>query len=571
MKNWEISNILNETAELLEFEGADFFKIRAYREAAVTVLRLNGDIESLKEEDKLSQLPRIGKGMAQRIKQYIEEGDFEEHQRLISEIPPGVLSMLKVPGLGSKKAKLLYEKLGIDSLAVLEEKASQGALRSLEGFGEKTEEKILAGVQKVKQYSKRFLLNEADFITGLIEKRLKKIKGVKKVLAAGPVRRRAETVDRIDILYTSSRPGIETGREFAGGLQEKDIKSVTEDCLSFKWRGKCAVDVRKIEESRRGSALQYYTGSKEHFNEIKKAAENRGFKVDRFGIVTGKSSSEKEIYRVLGMQYIPPELRENMGEVKAALEGSLPELVKEDDILGDTHIHSVYSDGLSSIEETAGLAYKLGYEWIAVCDHSRSLTIAGGLEIEELEKKIEEIRILNKKSPVKILAGQEVDILKDGSLDYPDNVLKKLDIVVASIHTGFSDSEDAITGRITDAMNNPYVNIVAHPTGRLLNEREPYKVNISRVIKAAAETGTSLEINAHPKRLDLSYRWVKEANENGVKLAIATDAHHLSEMGNMKYGVSVARRGWLEKEDVLNTMDVKKLLEYLKSGRKVNK
>jgi DNA polymerase (family 10) len=570
--NKKLSQLLEETAKMLNFKGENFYRIRAFNEAAETVKHLEENIEDIASNKKLEDLPGIGAGMAARIEEYLKTGDFSEHQKLVKEIPDGVLQIMEIPGVGPKKAKVLFDQLKIKDIEGLEAGIKAEKLRGLEGFGEKSEQKILDGIDKMKKFSERILLSRADEIVAEVLKQIKAIKGVQKAEPAGSVRRRKETIGDIDILYVADRSGKDIGKEFTAGLDETDIIALGEKKTSFIWDKTCQVDLRIIVTDQWGAAMQYFTGSKEHNVEFRKYAVRNNIKVNEYGVWKNEKriagETEEEVYDALGMPYVEPEMRENLGEIDAALKKKLPNLIKESDIVGDTHVHSIYSDGKSKIEESVKEARNRGYKWIAICDHSQSLKIANGLEPDRLNKKIDEIKKLNDKYEINILCGSEVDIKKDGELDYPDEILKKLDLVIAAIHTGFSEPEDVITARVIKAMENPYVNIIAHPTGRLINEREAYALDIHKVIKQAAKTGTAIEINAHPKRLDLYYYLVKEAKEKGVKLAIGTDAHHISEMKLMNYGIDVARRGWLEKNNLINTMKKKELFEFLENKAK---
>ncbi len=565
--NRNLARILDETAKLLTFKGENFYRIRAFTDAAQTIKHLEENIDEISQKKKLEELPKIGLGMAKRIEEYLMEGDFKEHRELISEIPHGVLEILEVPGMGPKKAKVLYEKLGIKDINDLRKSILEHKLKDLESFGEKTESNILEGIKKKEKYSERILMSEADEIAHTAAERLKAVKGVERVEIAGSLRRRKETIGDIDILYISNRSGKEIGEEFTAGFHREDIIAVGDKKASFIWDKTCQVDIRSIDKDEWGSALQYFTGSKEHNVTLRKHAIKNNLKLNEYGVFRNDKKiagrTEAELYKSLGMDYIVPELRENFQEIDASINRILPDLVEYDDIIGDTHIHSLYSDGDNTIEEIALKAESMGYEWVAVCDHSKSLKIANGLDEDELKRKIEEIKTLNEKLDIKILCAQEVDIKKDGSLDYSDDVLKELDLVIAAIHTGFNESEEIITGRVIKAMENPSVHIIAHPTGRLINVREPYKIDIHAVINKAYETHTAIEINAHPQRLDLYYYFVKEAKEKGVKLAIGTDAHNVRDMKFVKYGLSVARRGWLEKDNLINTMSFKELCARL--------
>lgn len=561
-----MAKLLYEIAELLAFKDENVFKIRAYEKAAQTIEYLNRDIaEEIKSGRKI---PGVGESIAEKIKEYLTDGKITYLEELKKEIPEGLLEIMKIPGLGPKRTKILYEKLKIQNKDDLLKAVQAHRLRELESFGEKLEENIFRGLKSFSPADERMLISTALTIAERIIGELQKT-GVKKISEAGSLRRRQETIRDIDILVaTNSNQKVldkfcSLGRVQARGETKASI--LTEENIQ--------VDLRVVKEDEYGSALQYFTGSKEHNIALRKIAISQGKKINEYGLFTrsGKriaGNTEEEIYQQLGLSYIPPELRQDQGEIELAKENKLPRLLELKDILGDTHIHTSYSDGHMSIEEVVEYARKLGYKWIGICDHSRSLKVAKGLSIETLQKKILEIRQVAKKNPdIEILVGAEVDILADGTLDYPDDVLEQLDLVIAAVHSNFKQDENTMTERIIRAMKNPNVDIISHPTGRLLKKRPPYQVNIEKIIAAAAETKVALEINAFPERLDLPDVWCRRAKEKGVLLAIGTDAHFLSQMEYMRYGVFVARRGWLTKENVLNTRTFSELRKILNRRR----
>ncbi len=568
--NEQLAAALEKTSKYLKFKKENRFKIRAFEDAAERIRVLDEAITEVAARGEVEKLPSVGKGMAVRIKEFIEKGWFSQLRELEKEIPPSVLELMEVPGLGPERTRALYDSLGIKNARELKMALRNGKVSALDGFGEKVSANIIEGLSRKEKYTERMQISEADLLAEAITARLKSVSGIKKVQVAGSLRRRKETIGDIDILYTSSRSGLETGREFTAGMDKKEILALGEEKTSFLYSGR-QIDLRKIDEERYGAALQYFTGSKEHAVPLRKHAKKFSMKLSEYGLFkdvkTVASKTEKDIYEALGMDFIPPELRENEGEIEAALNRSLPCLVELKDIKGDCHVHSEYSDGGNSIDEIAAAAQKAGYSWVCICDHSKSLRIAGGLDERKLEEKIKEIRQVNKKYSIEVLCGQEVDIRDDGSLDYSNETLSKLDVVIAAVHSGFSGSRQKITGRVLRAMENPYVHIIAHLSGRLLNEREAYAIDINAVIEKAAETGTALEINAYPRRLDLYYNYARLAARSGVKLAIGTDSHHLSELAYMKYGLDVARRGWLEKKDLLNTISTGALKEFLSEKR----
>ena len=576
MRNKEIAEQFYLIAQLLSLTDENPFKIRAYEKAAQVIESLPEPIESLSSDfDKLSSIPGVGKSIAEKIVEYLETGKIQRLEELKSKFSDGVFEMLKIPGLGPKRVRILYEKLAIKDVNTLKEYAEKGTLKNLPGFGEKVEKNILEGIELLNVSVQRLLLFDALKTVEEILNQLKKNKEIVNIDPCGSLRRRKETIGDIDILCCVNKgKEKEIIEKFTKLPVVKKVLAFGETKGSILTVSNIQVDLRVVPKDVYGAALQYFTGSKQHNIHLREIANKKGFTISEYGVfkidkkdkpICGKT--EEEIYKILGLQYIEPELREDRGEIEKAVKGELPKLVELKDIRGDTHIHSNYSDGTNSIKEIAEYAAKLGYEWIIVCDHSQSLKVAGGLEIKDLYKKIEEIRSVNNTSKVRILCGQEVDILSDGKLDYPDEVLKELDFVIAAIHTGFKQSEEQITERILKAMDNKYVHTISHPTGRLLNKRQPYKINIPKVIEYATKNKVMLEINAFPERLDLDDINTKYAKEQGVILSIGTDAHHVSQMEYLFLGVYVARRGWLEKKDVVNTLSYNQLLKFLRTRR----
>ena len=566
MKNLEVADIFNKIADILELKGANPFRIRAYQRAAQNIQDLSEDIEEISKREELEKLPGIGKDLALKIKEIIEAGGLNHYEELKSEMPAGLLELLSVPGLGPKTIKLLYENLKIDSIGQLEKMAQGHKLQGLPGLQAKTEENILRGIELIRQRKERMPLGLALPLAEEIINSLKKMAQVKRISPAGSLRRKKETIGDIDILVTSGEPEPVMDLFTRLPYAEK-ILAHGRTKSSIITREGIQVDLRVVNPDSFGAALCYFTGSKAHNIHIRDMAKSKGLKINEYGVFREKSGrnlagkEEEDVYKTINLSLIPPELREDRGEIETALEGRLPRLIELGQIKGDLHVHSKWSDGYHSIEELARAAQDRGYEYIAVADHSKSLTVAGGLTEEELLKKIEEIRKLNKKlKNFRILAGAEVDIRSDGSLDYGDDILRRLDIVIAAIHTGFKQSKEILTGRIVKAMQNSLVHIIAHPTGRLMGVRDAYELDMEEILKTARETNTALEINAYPERLDLDDINSRRAKEAGVKLAISTDAHHLVQLNTMSLGVSVARRAWLEKKDVLNTIPLEKLL-----------
>jgi DNA polymerase (family 10) len=573
LRNAEIARIFYQMADLLEIKGDNPFKVRAYQKAAQNIESLSEELTEIQARGELERIPGIGKDLAQKIAEMIQTEKLSVLEELKREIPEGLLELLTVPGLGPKKAKVLYEKLGIQSMEELEQAAKAGQLRDLPGFGLKTEQNILSGIELVRKGRERMLLGRALPLAEAIMKSLASLPEVHQISEAGSLRRRRETVRDIDILVTSSDPE-RIMDAFVKLPQVKEVMAKGTTKASILTREGMQVDLRVVEEECYGAALAYFTGSKAHNIRIREMANRQGLKISEYGVfredngqrVAGEK--EEEIYRILGLPYIPPELREDRGEIEAALEGRLPRLVEMEDIRGDLHCHSNWSDGGHSIREIAEAARRRGYAYIAITDHTQSLGIARGLRPESVEQQLREIEEVNRGlQGFRVLSGSEVDIRKDGTLDLPDEILARLEVVVASVHSSFKMSRQAMTERIIRALRNPYVSILGHPSGRLLGEREAYEVDLEQVIRAARDTGTALEINSFPQRLDLDDIHCKRAKELGVVLAIGTDSHTNSQLETMSLGLAVARRGWLEDEDLLNTLPVEDLLARLRAKR----
>ena len=563
MKNRIVAEIFKDIAQMLEIKGENHFRIRAYERASQNIDSLPDDVELLAKEDKLKDIPGIGKDLEEKMREIISTGRLKYLDELKKEIPEGLLQMLDVPGIGPKTAKVLYEKLDIQDIVMLERMAHAGKIRELPGMGEKTEENILAGIDIVKKGRERLDLRTAMDIAESFVSKLEKIKEVKKADAAGSLRRVKETVRDIDILVSSKEPG-KVMDAFTGFDGVKDVLAKGPAKSSIRTNDNIQVDVRVVEAESYGAALMYFTGSKEHNIKLRQIAIKKGLKLNEYGIFKGEKriagKTEEEMYKALELSYIEPELREDRGEFEASAQGNLPDLVKLSDIKGDLHGHSTWSDGSSSIEEMVIKAKELGYEYIAITDHSQSLKIAGGLDNHTLELKRKEIeRLGNKYKDIKVLFGAEVDINSKGEMDYPDDVLKEMDIVIGAIHAGFKQSKEVITKRIIKACENKYVHIVAHPTGRLWGSRDAYDIDFQEVFKAARDTNTVFEINSFPQRLDLNDINARMAKDSRVKIAINTDSHTAEQMDMMRFGVAVARRAWLEKKDVLNTATFNKL------------
>lgn len=568
INNSDIASIFEKVADILEIQGANTFRVRAYRNAARTVSGLPGSLEEMvKQGEELTDLPGIGKDLSQKIKEIVETGKLTMLDDLKEEIPSEVLQFTHIAGLGPKRAGAIYKKLGIDSIGKLIQAAREHKIRDLDGFGEKIEKGILEEAEKASDKEVRISISTADRTVNNILGHFNKIRGIKNISAAGSYRRKKETVGDIDIVVSCDSES-DVMDHFVGYEDVDSVISKGTTKSSVVLKTGLQVDLRAVPEQSFGAALHYFTGSKEHNIEIRKLAQKKNLKVNEYGIFDGDAmicgKTEEDIFSTLGLDWIPPELRENRGEFEAASKGVLPELVKIEDIRGDLHSHTTRTDGLFTLEQMALAARERGYEYFAVTDHSKHLTVAGGLNEKQLAEQIEEINRLNEKiEGITILKGIEVDILADGSLDLSDDILRELDIVCCSVHYKFNLSRKEQTERIIRAMENPYCNIVAHPTGRLIGKREPYDIDMEKIMEAAKNLGCILEINSNPQRLDLSDIHTKMAKDMGILISIATDAHTITDLDNIRYGVWQGRRGWLEKHDVINTRNLKDLTNIL--------
>jgi DNA polymerase (family 10) len=569
--NRDIAEIFNEIADLLDIEGKNQFRIRAYRSAARTVSNLSSNVADMVEQgEDLSALPGIGKDLAGKIKEIVNTGTLKQLEKLRKGTSPQVRDMMKIGSLGPKRVKQLHEELGVSTLDELKKAAESGKVRELKGLGKKTEQSILRDVKKVKEGTKeqRFLWKEMEEYAEPLVGYMQEFDGIDRITVAGSYRRRQETVGDLDILVTckDSEPVMD---RFTSYEEVDRVISKGDTRSSVVLRSGIQVDLRVLPDESYGAAMHYFTGSKAHNVAVRKIAVNKGLKINEYGVfkdtkrLAGKT--EEEVFDHVGLPYIEPELRENRGEIEAAKKGNLPDLVTIDDIRGDLQMHTKASDGNFSIEEMAEGAKDRGYDYLAITDHSKRVNVANGLDEKRLGKQIEEIDKLNEKlKGIRILKSCEVDILEDGSLDLEDEILKELDLVICAVHYNTNLSEKKQTERIIRAMDNPSFNILAHPTGRLIGSRDPYPVDIERIMKAASERGCYLEINADPVRLDLNDIHCKMAKEMGLKVPISTDAHSVSGLDQMRLGVAQARRGWLTAEDVLNTRSWGELKKFLK-------
>lgn len=566
-KNKEIAKVLFELADALEIQGVRW-KPNAFRRAARFLEKFSEPIEKVAKEGTkaLKDLPTIGEGIAGMILEYLETGKVKELDEALKGIPKGADELLHVPGLGPKKAVKLQKELKIKSVKGLERAAKRGKVRELEGFGAKSESEILEGIELLKLGNKRRRLGSVISFAKGFQEYLSKLSYVKRAVVAGSVRRGKETVKDVDVLVLSDKPDqvMDAVKSF------DDVKKVVASGstkTSVIMSDGLQVDVRVLDKRSFGAGLQYFTGSKEHNVKLRQIAIKKGFKLSEYGLFKGDkyvcSRSEKDIYKKLGLQFIPPEIRQNTGEIEAASKKHIPSLLEQKDLKGDLHMHTKWSDGNNTIEEMAKAAEQLGYDYIALTDHSKSQHIANGLDENRLLEYIKTIDKVQKKVKIKLLKGSEVDILSDGSLDYDDKYLKKLDVVVASVHSGFKSSKAKMTKRILRALENPYVNVLGHPTGRLIHQRNPFEFDLKKVFESAKVNGVALEINSSPKRLDLKTEHARLAAEMGCKVAVNTDSHAVDHLPFIELGIAGARRGWTKKVDVINTFSLSKLQKFL--------
>ncbi len=574
MENSEFAKAFWDLAELLELKTGNPFKIRAYQKAAQNIENFSENLKTVYRKGgrkALEEIPGIGAGIAEHIEELIKTGKIKKYESLVKRFTPAFVEMMQVPGIGPKTALLLKKKLKIDSLAKLRQAAERGLLKGLPGFKEKKIENVKQGLELKERVKGRFLLSEADQYVEAIVARLKQVKEIDQILPAGSYRRGQETVGDIDILVTSKKPAAVMAA-FTNLPQVERTLAEGPTRSSVILKNGMQADIRVLPPDNFGAAAHYFTGNKQHNIQIRELAIKQGLKISEYGVMRGgkriAGKTEAEVFKAVGLPFIPPELRQGGNELELAKAGQLPDLVELKDIRGDLHIHTNRSDGGNTIEEMAAAARELGYEYLAITDHSVSTRVAGGQSEKELLKELDYIDKLNGKlKGFRLLKGAEVDILPDGSLDFSDAALKQLDVVTASVHSNFKMPRAGMTKRIVAALRNKYVNILSHPTGRLIGKREPYEVDIEKIIRTAQETGTYLEVNSYPDRLDLNDVHCRRAKAAGVKLAINTDSHAALQLRLIKYGVLTARRGWLEKDDVINTRPLAKLLKLLYAKR----
>jgi DNA polymerase (family 10) len=572
MKNTAIAKVFQDMADLLELKGENVFKIRAYQRAARTFEHLPKEIEvMLQEGEDLQAIPGVGEAIAKKTIELVNTGKLRVYEELKAEFPEGITTLLEIPGIGPKTANKLSTELGIKSADELEEAIKDGRVAKMFRLGDKTADNILQQIQALRRKDQRIPIGEALPVVDEIFDALRPLPGVKNLTAAGSLRRFRETVGDIDLMGTADNPE-EVINAFVALPQVREVLAKGPTKASVILPGGLQADLRMVEHDSFGSLLQYFTGSKQHNVTLRTREQKKGLKLSEYGITDTstdkleKFATEEKFYRRLGLQYIPPEIREDQGEIELAEKGKIPKLVELSDIKGDFHVHTDWSDGHDSLEAMAQAAKALGYQYLAITEHSAGRGIAHGLNEERLRQQIDEIKRLNQQlEGIRILTGIEVDIRANGSIDLPDEILADLDIVIAAIHSAMSQSEDQITRRILGAIENPHVDVIAHPTCRILGEREPVAIDLEAVFRAAVKYNKALEINAMPSRLDLKDIHVYRARELGVKLIMGTDAHSVAHLGFMRFGVGVARRGWCQAKDILNTRPLEDILAFLGS------
>ena len=574
MDNRTLSGYFWQIAELLDYMEEDRFRIRSYQKAAQTIEDYPEQIEDIYRTGGLKGLQAlngIGESISRKIEEAIKHGKPLILKELFKKVPEGILEIIMIPGIGPKFAKLVHERLHISSIKQLEKAAKHGKLGRLPGVKQKKIAKIISGIGSyLKRNSKNYIGDVLPYAEAVVRS-LKTFKATDRILLCGSLRRRKEEIGDIDILVSSDDPG-KVMESFVRLEQINKIIARGDTKTSVLLKNGMNADLRVVDNSSFGAAAHYLTGSKQHNIKVRTIAIRKHLKVSEYGVFRGEKriagKTEEEVFEALGLEYIPPELREDTGEIELAGKGKLPLLVEEKDIKGDLHVHSNYSDGSSSIEEMALEANKMGYEYIAITDHSKSTRVAGGLTKKELIEQMVEIDRINKRlKDFRILKGTEVDILADGTLDFDDTLLKRLDVVVASVHSGFKMDQASMTKRIIKAMNNSNVDILAHPTGRIIGKRDPYEIDVDAIIKAAKASNTVLELNSYPNRLDLDDRSCRLSKEKGVLISVNTDSHSALQLRNISYGIGTARRGWIEKKDVLNCLGLKMLLRRLRARR----
>lgn len=563
-----------EVADILDLQGVAF-KPNAYRRAARSIESLEVDISQLAAEGKLEEIPGVGKSVAKKIEEILRTGELQFLKKLRAQIPEGLLGLLSVPDVGPKTAMALYKELGIANLDQLKQAALDHRVRTLKGFGEKTEERIVQGLRTLESKGGRILLGDALPVATAYIEYLKLSGSLDLASVAGSLRRGKETVGDIDILVGDDEPSS-VMEAFVSYPDVKEILMKGPTKSSIVLKNNLQVDIRAVETASFGAALQYFTGSKEHNVAMRKIGLDMGLKLNEYGVFERDSEkrvageTEEEVYKALGLPFIPPEIRENDGEIEAARKGTLPRLLEPRHVRGDVHVHTNWTDGANSIKDIVSTAVSMGYEYVAITDHSQSLKITNGLTPDRLRKQVDAVRKVEEefRGKIKVLAGNEVDIRADGSLDYASSVLKDLDIVIASVHSRFKMEREEMTRRVVKAIESGFVDILGHPTGRIIGQRLPYELDMAGVLEAAKDAGVSMELNSFPERLDLSDAHCRLAKDSKVKVAIGTDAHSKEQMGFIKFGIITARRGWLGDSDVVNTLSAKDLMSMLRRRKR---
>jgi len=565
MRNLEIAFIFNQIADLLEIQGANPFRVRAYRRAAMNIEGLADNIETIALNGTLRNIAGVGEDLANKIEEYIRSGRMEFHEQLKQEIPLGLAKIVEIPSVGPKTAKQIYDQFRIQTIEELEVLCKTDKLLCVPGFKQKTIDNILRGIELYRRRRGNYLLGRVIPIAAELCKSLET--SAERVAYGGSLRRMKEIVHDVDILAAST----DVEKTMKAFLSLPFIEAVLAQGptkASVRVQDDLQVDLRVVEPKSWGAAMHYFTGSKAHNIRMRERAIKQGLKLNEYGLFDANDNyvagtQEEEIFEKLGLPYIPPVLREDWGEVEAAAQGKLPKIVQLEDVRGDLHMHTTWTDGKYTTEEMVEAARKRGYKYVAITDHSKSLGVAGGLSDEDLMKHTDECRALDAKySDIRVLAGTEVDIRQDGTLDYSDELLAKLDFVVASIHSGFKQDKASLTMRVVRAMQNPYVRLIGHPTGRLLGDRDPYDLDLDEIMKEAARTRTCLEVNSNFHRLDLNDTHCRKAREMGVRVIINTDSHNYDDLLNLPYGVATAQRGWIEKDHVLNAQPVEEMLAF---------
>ncbi len=567
----DVSRTLNEIAVRLELKGENPYRVRAYENAARAVKGVTESISELVEDERLGEIRGVGKGLAEKIQEYVRTGSIEQLEELRADVPDGLVEMTKIEGLGPKRVRQIWQNLNITTIGELEYACKENRLAAMDGFGEKLQQKILKGIEFRRTHQERHLVSEAWKAADEVLSFVRGIDGVGRAAVAGSIRRGRETVGDMDIIATAPDDRRESVMDsFREKADEEDVVASGSTKSTIRLPNGISCDLRLVEEDEYAAALMYFTGSKEHNTALRGRAQRQGHKLNEYGLFRTENDGridaedEADIYETLGLAYIEPELREDAGEIEAAENGSLPELVELDDIRGIIHVHTVASDGSNELADLVEGARDLGADYLGICDHSQSAAYAGGLSPNDVRRQWDAIDQLNDTlENFVVLKGIETDILTDGSIDYDDELLEGFDFVIASVHSGLSMSERQATDRLIAAMEHPAVSMLGHPTGRLLLAREGYPVDLNEVIDAAAERGVAMEINASPHRLDLDWTWCRRAKERGVRVSINPDAHSIPGMRDIRHGVAIARKGWLSAADVLNTGSAEGFLQAL--------